>query len=94
VRNGARIRFRGRLLGEDAAGRRVDVQGYQPHVKRWITVATRTTRSDGAFTARYRFTATTRPTTYRFRVLVRTQSGFPYARGTSKTTNVRVRPHR
>jgi hypothetical protein len=44
----------------------------------------------GRFVTRYRFTATTRTTRYRFRALVLKQAGLPYETGTSPVTSVVV----
>ena len=48
--------------------------------------------SDGRFRTTYRFTATARPTRYRFRLLVLKQAGLPYERGSSPTRTVTVTP--
>lgn len=91
IRNGKRVTFRGRVLGEAVppAGKIVIVQAFDRG--RWRTFKATRAGADGAYRTRYRFTKTRRTTTYRFRALVPAEQAFPYARGTSKTVKVRVR---
>jgi hypothetical protein len=60
--------------------------------KRWITFRKATSGHKGVFKANYRFTSTTRATSYRFRAVVPTQAGYPWAQGHSKPLVVRVAP--
>jgi Bacterial Ig domain len=93
VRNGGRVRFRGRLRGgpKPRAGVLVVLQAREGgHWRSFRTV--RTTRKGGRFSTRYRFTRTGRPTTFRFRALVRKQIGYAYSTGTSPSRRVRVAP--
>jgi Bacterial Ig domain len=93
VRNGGRVRFRGRLRGgpKPRAGVLVVLQAREGG--RWRSFRTvRTKRKGGRFSTRYRFTRTGRPTTFRFRALVREQIGYAYSTGTSPSRRVRVAP--
>jgi hypothetical protein len=93
VRNGQRIRFRGAIEG--VLPRRGVIASLQVKLgSRYRTFRQVRPRhgSNGGFQTAYRFTATTRPTRYRFRVLVPRQAGLPYARGTSPTRTVTVVP--
>jgi hypothetical protein len=93
VRNGQRVRFRGAIEG--GLPRRGVIASLQVKLgSRYRTFRQVRPRpgSNGAFRTAYRFTATTRPTRYRFRVLVPRQAGLPYARGTSPTRTVTVVP--
>lgn len=91
LRNGQRVRFGGRLPGPNGGGRVVILQAAIPGSRRWITFAKATTNDAGAFRSHYRFTATTRTTTYRFRALVPSQAGYPWLEGDSRPVRVRVR---
>jgi hypothetical protein len=85
------VRFRGRVWGPlPAKGKLLDVQAYDGG--RWRKFGTARTRRDGTFRTRYRFTRGARPKTYRFRVRVPRETGFPYARGYSNVAKVRLRP--
>jgi hypothetical protein len=59
---------------------------------RWRTFDT--TRADpaGGWRLRYRFTATRRPTAYRFRAVIPTDEGYPWATGQSRAVRVSVMP--
>ena len=94
LRNGGRLRFRGRLPGPGQVGRVVVLQAQVKGSRRWITFRKATSRRGGRFGAAYHFTSTTRPTTYRFRALVPRQAGYPWAAGQSRPAAVRVRPRR
>jgi hypothetical protein len=91
--NGQRVRFTGRVAGPLAAGGvtaslQVSLGGRYRSFR-----AVRVTRSGaGRFRSSYRFRSTSRPTRYRFRVVVSRQAGLPYERGTSPTRSVVVRP--
>jgi hypothetical protein len=93
ARNGQRIHFRGRVAGPLARG------GVTASLQVKLGPRYRTFRSlrvtadgGGRFDTTYRFKRTSRPTLYRFRVLVPRQAGLPYERGASRATSVVVRP--
>jgi hypothetical protein len=90
VRNGQTVAFGGRLRGRPipATGRVVDLQAF--YRGRWRTFATPRTTRTGAWRYRYRFGATRGRVVYRFRVVVRPEASYPYARGYSKTVRVTV----
>lgn len=90
VRNRESVTFRGRLRGRPfpRSGKLVEMQVRFP--SGWRTFATVRTRRSGTFRYRYRFLRTTQPTTYRFRVRVRREAGYPYATGVSRVLRVRV----
>jgi hypothetical protein len=90
LRNHQAIAFHGTVAGAPGGARKVlEMQVRQ--AGRWLTFATTRLRK-GHFTDRYRFTRTLQPTTYRFRAVVRSESGWPYATGASNSVSVRVRP--
>jgi hypothetical protein len=93
LRNGHSVRFRGGLAG--AVPRRGVTASLQVrlgrHYRTFRQVRLRRS-SGGRFRTSYRFTATTRPTRYRFRLLVLKQAGLPYERGTSPVRTVTVFP--
>ena len=91
LRNGQRVRFGGQVPGPNGGGRVVVLQANAPGSRQWITFRKATTNAQGEFTSAYRFTSTTRPTTYRFRALVPNQSGYPWVEGTSRPVKVRVK---
>ena len=88
---GGRVRFRGRLLGHPIpkVGKLIDLQAYDGG--RWRTFQTVRANRKGRYKARYRFTRTTSPRTFRFRARARREARYPYALGTSKVVRVRVR---
>jgi hypothetical protein len=91
VRNGQTVRFRGKLRSQPipAAGKVLDLQA---HFRgRWRTFATPRARADGKWSYRYRFGATRGTVPYRFRVVIRPESAYPYDLGYSKTVGVVVR---
>ena len=93
ARNGGLVRFRGNLRGgpKPRAGVLVVLQAREGG--RWRSFRTlRTKRKGGRFSSRYRFTRTGRPTTFRFRALVRKQIGYAYSTGSSPSRRVRVVP--
>jgi hypothetical protein len=59
---------------------------------RWRTFDTTRADSKGRWRLRYRFTATRRPTVYRFRAVVPTEHAFPWATGHSRAVRVLVTP--
>jgi hypothetical protein len=96
VRNGAAVRFSGKLTGGylPKRGREVELQGYNPAKRRWIPIRTAGLKADkkGGWKASYRFTATRRTTTYAFRLRVPARPDYPFAAGYSKTVKVTVTP--
>ena len=93
LRNGQRVHFLG--VVEDlrpGRGATASLQVKQGH--RYTTFRQIHLRpaSRGRFRAAYRFTATRRPTRYRFRLLVLKQAGLPYERATSDVGTVTVTP--
>jgi hypothetical protein len=91
VRNGQAVTFTGRLRGRPipSRGKVVDLQAY--YRGRWRTFATPRSTKSGTWRYRYRFGATRGRLVYRFRVVVRPEASYPYARGMSKTVKVTVR---
>jgi hypothetical protein len=87
---GRPIRFWGRLPGPLASGHVVVLQAAAG--RRWLTFETATTDDRGRYRAKYGFQRTARPTTYRFRVIVPRQAGYPWLRGQSRTVPVTVLP--
>ena len=94
VRVGRRARFTGSVMGRPLPkrGKLVGLQGYDKRRHRWVPVDTTRTNAAGRYTLRFRFVAATRPSTYRFRVRVFAESGYPYSQGTSRVVRVRARP--
>ena len=90
VRNGHAIRLFGELPGPANAGRVVVFQARGPGRRRWHTFREAETDEHGRFEARYRFRNTTETTTYRMRVVVPAQDGYPYLTGRSALRRVRV----
>ncbi|CAB4879038.1 unannotated protein [freshwater metagenome] len=96
LRNGETARFHGRVLGGHlpAAGRELELQGYNPLRGRWQPVRTEGLRCDryGWWYASYRFTATVGSTvTYRFRLRVAPHPDHPFAEGRSREVAITVR---
>ena len=94
VRNGGRVTFRGRLRGgpKPRAGVIVVLQARAPGGRFRTFQTVRTTRRGGRFSTRYRFSRTTRTTAFRFRALVRRQTGYAYSTGSSPVRRVTVTP--
>ena len=93
LRAGKVVRFRGRINGPlPATGKLLDLQAYDGG--RWRKFGTTRTRPGGGFRTRYRFSRRARPRVYRFRVRIPRETGFPYARGYTNVTKVRVRAAR
>lgn len=94
VRNGGRVTFRGRLRGgpKPRAGVIVVLQAREPGGRFRTFQSVRTKRKGGRFSARYRFSRTTRTTGFRFRALVRKQIGYAYSTGSSPVRRVTVTP--
>jgi len=57
----------------------------------WQTFGSATTRTDGTYAMKYRFTATIGRQRYRLRARIPVQAGFPYASSYSHAVTVRVR---
>lgn len=89
IRNGHRLRFSVELPGPANARRLVKVQA-RAH-GRWVPVSTGRTGPRGVYRSGYRFRATTGRRTYRFRALVPSQPGYPYAPGASAVKRKTVR---
>lgn len=91
VRNGQSVSFRGKLRSQPipAAGKVLDLQA---HFRgKWRTFATPRAKANGKWSYRYRFGATRGTVPYRFRVVIRPESAYPYDLGYSKTVSVVVR---
>jgi len=88
LRNGQSVRFYGTIRGNKER-KVLEVQVQKPGG--WDTIASVRSDSKGRWTWRYRFKRTYDPTRYKFRARVRTESGFPYATGHSRSRSVRVR---
>jgi len=90
VRNGGAVTFAGRVrtLPIPGAGKLVEIQA---HFRgRWRTFQTVRTAASGRWRFRYHFGGTRGRVRYRFRALVGTEGGYPYARGKSRTVRVTV----
>lgn len=93
ARNGQRVRFRGHVAGPLVPGGvTASLQVRLGRRYRTFRALRVTADGGGKFDTTYRFGSTSRPTRYRFRVLVSRQAGLPYERGTSRATSVVVRP--
>jgi hypothetical protein len=90
VRNGRVVQFTGTLPGRPYPGRGklLDLQAY--YRNKWRTFATPRVTLNGKWKYRYRFQATRGVVLYKFRILVRASSDYPYEPGYSKVTKVRV----
>ncbi len=88
LRNGQSVRFYGTIRGNKQR-KVLEVQVRKPGG--WDTIASVRSESTGRWSWRYRFKRTYEPTRYKFRARVRTESGFPYATGHSRTRWVLVR---
>ena len=88
VRNGKATRFKGALPGPNADGRAVALQARAG--KKWRTFKQLRTGSDGRFHGKYRFVHTAGRQRYLFRVLVKSQGGYPYEPGHSRKRKVIV----
>lgn len=98
LRVGRVLRFTGHVRSHIASaygeeGKLVQVQFRDG--SRWRpAVALTRTDEEGYFSIRYRFRRITRPTRIRFRVLVPSEGGWPYATGKSRSRVVDVYPRR
>jgi hypothetical protein len=88
LRNGERAHFRAALPGPAANGRRLSLRVFSGG--RWVRLREGHTNGRGRWTTHYRFRATTGHRTYRFRVFVPRQEGYPYGSGHSAVRKVRV----
>ena len=85
---GQKVTFRGRLRAPKA-GKLVELQ---VHVKGgWQTFRTDRTGPNSRWRIRYKFARTCGLNTYRFRVRIPHEAGYPYATGASPTTTAQVR---
>jgi hypothetical protein len=90
--NGDQLSLHGRVSGRPYLGHGKVVEIQVAEGRDWRTVdAVRTVR-DGSFSWQYRFRFTSRPTTYRFRALVRSEAGWPYATSMTRMLGVAVSP--
>jgi hypothetical protein len=90
-RNGDTVKFAGRITTRPVLPRKsvylqVVVRG------RWRTFDTTRADERGRWKLRYRFTATRRPTIYRFRALIPAEHAFAWAPGRSRAVRVVVMP--
>lgn len=90
VRRGGRIKITGSLPGPDAAGRVIVLQASSLHGTRWLTFRRATTGLQGEFRSGYRFGKPPRAITYRMRVVVPRQAGYPYEPGHSTPKRIKV----
>lgn len=90
-RNGDTLTFTGRVIRK----RLIDNKSVylQARVRgKWRTFATTQADSEGRWRMSHRFEATRRPTIYRFRAVVPSQTGYDWATGHSRTVRVLVTP--
>jgi hypothetical protein len=88
-RNGDTVRFSGRITTRPVIRRKsvylqVVVRG------RWRTFDTTRADGQGRWRLRYQFTATRRLTAYRFRAVIPTDDGYPWATGHSRAVRALV----
>jgi hypothetical protein len=91
LRNGERVRLRGRLRGGaiPPKGKLVELQAFEGG---WRTFASLRSDRRGRFATNYRFQRTFSPRTYRFRARARAEAGYPFVLGVSRSARVRVTP--
>lgn len=91
LRNGERVRFRGRLLGgprrQDATLMLYALGGGRP-----IPVSPVRADAQGRFVYSYRFRTVDQRSTFRFQVRTQNQPAYPYSAGASNVAKVVVRP--
>jgi hypothetical protein len=89
ARSRGTVRFRGSLPGRPLppSGVTLELQAHQPG-HGWRTVKTTRTRKGGRYSTRYRFNSGGGRFTFRLRL--RPNDSYPYARGTSKAVRIRV----
>jgi hypothetical protein len=88
LHNGQRVRFRATLPGPARERRRVTLMVRS--AGRWLPLKRGRTNRHGRWRSAYRFRSTTGERTYRFRVVVPRQAGYPYLTGRSPVRRVRV----
>jgi len=90
TRNKHSVTFTGRVLGSPRGHRKlVELQAFSDG--RWVTFATTRSRN-GRYRYSYRFERTFSRQTYRFRAVVRSETGWPYLTGSSNRVYVTVSP--
>jgi hypothetical protein len=93
VRNGQRVRFRGRLRGGPGRkGTRVSIDVLVPDARRRVPIGSVTADAKGRFRFGYRFRRTLVKARYRFQARLVAQPGYPYRGATSRRVSVLVRP--
>jgi hypothetical protein len=90
VRNGGRVRFKGRLLGGPIPhdGKLLQLEAF--YRDRWRTFAVVRSNERGVWHRSYRFEATRGRVRYPFRVRVPHERSYPYAVGRSRVVRVTV----
>ncbi|MGH2955605.1 MAG: hypothetical protein ACRDL6_01230, partial [Solirubrobacterales bacterium] len=88
LRNGRKVRFKGRIPGPGHANRTISLQARAG--KKWRTFKSVRTDDHGRFKGVYRFTQTRGRTRYVFRALVKRQGGYPFLPGPSRKRKVTV----
>ena len=92
VSNGDAIRFRGRLLGQEAGDRLIEIQARAVGgLRRWTLVRSLRTDALGRFKMAYTFRRTHDRVRFEFRAVRRRAADFPYAFGASRRRSVLVR---
>lgn len=87
-----RVRFSGRLLGGSIPPRGKIIELQALDRRRWRTIASARTRSNGRFRLRYSLRPVGRTVRYSFRIFVRAENGYPFATtGSSRRTVTVVR---
>jgi hypothetical protein len=89
VRNRQAARFRGRVLG-GYVGKGLPLELQVKVGSSWKDVKAVTTNSRGEYRVSYRFMRTYVRYTYRFRIVTRAGSAWPYMTATSRQVKVRV----
>jgi len=92
VVNGEAVTFAGKLRGRflPPAGKLMELQFFDRG--KWRTFRTfRAAPSDGSWSYTYRFDGTRGTRTYRFRVRIPKENGYPYSTGRSRRVAVTVR---
>ena len=93
VRNGEKVRFRGRLKGGPARkGTRVTIDVIVPDARRRVPIGNVKADARGRFRFAYRFRRTLVAARYRFQARVVPQPGYPYRGATSHRVSVMVQP--
>jgi hypothetical protein len=93
VRNGQKVRFRGRLKGGPARkGTRVTIDVIVPDARRRVPIGNVKADAKGRFRFDYRFRRTLVKARYRFQARLVPQPGYPYRGATSRRVSVIVQP--